>query len=215
MSTLDKDAKKDAILEELANSEAALLEEEKNLIDSAKQGNQLSFSKIVDKYKSQVAGLAYRMVGSYEDAKDVSQNVFVKAYQNLKSFDTKRRFSTWLYRITMNASIDYLRKYRKYKFDHLDDLAGQLNDSKNNPEKVFNNSLVRWAIKDSLENLNAKQKSVFVLRDLEGLDINEIAQITQMPQATVRWYLHRARAKLKDELAKHHPLVLKKMGVKA
>ncbi|HEX9916883.1 MAG TPA: sigma-70 family RNA polymerase sigma factor [candidate division Zixibacteria bacterium] len=214
MSTLDDNAKRDIILEKSVDSDKALLEEERGLIEGAKRGDQLSFKKLMDKYKSQVGGLAYRMVGSYEDARDISQNVFIKAYQNLGSFDTKRKFSTWLYRIAMNASIDYLRKYRKHKTDHLDDLAGQLSDKKDGPEKVFNNTLVKLAVRDSLESLNSKQKSVFVLRDLEGLDINEIAQITQMPQATVRWYLHRARAKLKGELIKHHPLVLKRMGVR-
>jgi RNA polymerase sigma-70 factor (ECF subfamily) len=214
MSTLNENTKRDAILEESVDSDKVLLEEERGLIDGAKRGEQASFGKLVDRYKSQVGSLAYRMVGSYEDARDISQNVFIKAYQNLGSFDTKRRFSTWLYRIAMNASIDFLRKYRKHKIDHLDDLAGQLSDKRDSPERAFNNTLIKLAVKNSLESLNTKQRTVFVLRDLEGLDIKEIAQITQMPQATVRWYLHRARAKLKGELIKHHPLVLKRMGVR-
>ena len=213
MSVLDENAKRDAITEEFPDSDLDELEEERGLIDKAKRGDQLSFKKIVEKYKSQVGSLAYRMVGDYEDAKDITQNVFVKIYQNLKRFDTKRKFSTWLYRIAMNASIDFLRKYRRHKIDHLDDLIGQLSNAKGNTEKVFNDTLIRWSVKDVLDSLSAKQKAVFVLRDLEGLDIKEVAQITGMPQATVRWYLHRARAKLKAELIKRHPSVLKRIGV--
>ena len=214
MSALDENAKNNIVAGEFPDSDFAELKKERDLIDRAKQGDQLSFKKIVEKYKSQVGSLAYRMVGDYEDAKDITQNVFVKTYQNLKRFDTKRKFSTWLYRIAMNASVDFLRKYRRHKIDRLDDLIGQLSNAKGNTERVFNDTLIRWAVKDTLGALSAKQKSVFVLRDLEGLDIKEIAQINQMPQATVRWYLHRARAKLKGELIKRHPLVLKRIGVK-
>lgn len=210
---MDEDGKKNIVAEGFADSELAELEEERDLIEKAKQGSQISFKKLADKYKSLVAGLAYRMVGSYEDAKDISQNVFVKAYQNLKRFDTSKKLSTWLYRITMNASIDFLRKYRRYKVEPLDDLVVQVSDRKNNPEATFNNTLIKLAVKSSLKSLNAKQKAVFVLRDLEGLDIKEIAQITGMPQPTVRWYLHRARARLKGELIKNHSSVLRKIGV--
>ncbi len=215
MSDLDEDGKRNIVADGFVDSELAELGEERNLIEEAKQGNQISFGKLVDKYKSLVSGLAYRMVGSYEDAKDISQSVFIKTYQNLKRFDSEKKFSTWLYRIAMNASIDFLRKHRRHKIDSLEDLAGQLSNSKDSPQIAFNDSLIKLAIKDSLEGLNAKQKSVFVLRDLEGLDIKEIAQITGMPQPTVRWYLHRARARLKGELIKNHSWVLKRIGVEA
>lgn len=193
------------------------IKEEQELLDiikKAQQGDQEAFQKIVQKYKAQVAGIAYRMIGDYEDAKDISQMVFVKIYQNLNRFDTSKKLSTWLYRITINASIDFIRKFRKHKFEVLDNVIGQLKEKKNDVEKVYQRGLVRLAISEALDGLNPKQRSVFVLRDLEGLDIKEVAQITGMPQATVRWYLHRARAKLRDELIKHHPNILVKAGIK-
>jgi RNA polymerase sigma-70 factor (ECF subfamily) len=193
------------------------IREEQELLDiikKAQQGDQEAFQKIVQKYKAQVAGIAYRMIGDYEDAKDISQMVFVKIYQNLNRFDTSKKLSTWLYRITINASIDFIRKFRKHKFEVLDNVIGQLKEKKNDVEKVYQRGLVRLAINEALDGLNPKQRSVFVLRDLEGLDIKEVAQITGMPQATVRWYLHRARAKLRDELIKHHPNILEKAGIK-
>jgi RNA polymerase sigma-70 factor (ECF subfamily) len=200
------------------NAEESVREkEERELLDTikkAQKGEEAAFQKIVQKYRAQVAGIAYRMVGDYEDAKDISQMVFVKVYQNLQRFDTTKKLSTWLYRITINASIDFIRKFRKHRFEMLDNIIGELKEKKNDVEKVYQRGIIRWAIKEALDNLNPKQRSVFVLRDLEGLDIKEVAQITGMPQATVRWYLHRARAKLRDELIKHHPNILEKAGIK-
>lgn len=184
------------------------------IIERAKDGNESAFQQIVDKYKTQVASIAYKMVGDYEDAKDISQIVFVKTYQNLVNFDTTKKLSTWLYRITINASIDFIRKHKKHKHELLDNIFGELKEKKQDVEKVYQRSLIKWAIDDSMDALNPRQKAVFVLRDLEGLDIREVAQITDMPQATVRWYLHRARSKLRSELTKHHPELLKKMGIK-
>jgi RNA polymerase sigma-70 factor (ECF subfamily) len=185
-----------------------------DIIERAKNGDQSAFQLIVDKYKTQVASIAYKMVGDYEDAKDISQIVFVKTYQNLVNFDTTKKLSTWLYRITINASIDFIRKHKKHKHELLDNIFGELKEKKQDVEKVYQRSLIKWAINDSMKMLNPRQKAVFVLRDLEGLDIKEVAQITDMPQATVRWYLHRARSKLRSELAKHHPELLKKVGIK-
>ena len=184
------------------------------VIERAKNGEESAFQQIVDKYKTQVASIAYKMVGDYEDAKDISQIVFVKTYQNLVNFDTTKKLSTWLYRITINASIDFIRKHKKHKHELLDNIFGELKEKKQDVEKVYQRSLIKWAIDDSMDALNPRQKAVFVLRDLEGLDIREVAQITDMPQATVRWYLHRARSKLRSELTKHHPELLKKMGIK-
>ncbi len=208
---------KDEKLTKDGEKSLAGIKEEQELLDiikKAQQGDQEAFQKIVQKYKAQVAGIAYRMIGDYEDAKDISQMVFVKIYQNLNRFDTSKKLSTWLYRITINASIDFIRKFRKHKFEVLDNVIGQLKEKKNDVEKVYQRGLVRLAISEALDGLNPKQRSVFVLRDLEGLDIKEVAQITGMPQATVRWYLHRARAKLRDELIKHHPNILEKAGIK-
>ena len=200
--------------ERLSNSSEKKEEELLEIIKKAQGGDQEAFQEIVQRYKVQVAGIAYRMVGDYEDAKDISQMVFVKIYQNLHRFDTTKKLSTWLYRITINASIDFIRKFRKHKLEVLDNIIGELKEKKNDVEGVYQRGLIRLAVDEALESLNPKQRSVFVLRDLEGLDIKEVSQVTGMPQATVRWYLHRARAKLRDELIKRHPSILEKAGIK-
>jgi RNA polymerase sigma-70 factor (ECF subfamily) len=180
------------------------------LIIKAQNGGQDAFKRLVDKYRSQVIGVAFKMVGDYEDAKDISQLVFVKTYQNLHRFEIGKKFSTWLYRITINASIDFLRKYRRYKHESIEDNLQELKENKGDAEEVYRRGLIRAAIEKSLERLSFKQKSVFVLRDLEGLDIKSVSQVMAMPQATVRWYLHRARSRIRQELQKNYPHILER-----
>src|SRR4030067_188359 len=167
------------------------------LIIKAQNGGQDAFKRLVDKYRSQVIGVAFKMVGDYEDAKDISQLVFVKTYQNLHRFELGKKFSTWLYRITINASIDFLRKYRRYKHESVEDNLQELKENQGHATDVYRRGLIRAAIEKSLERLSFKQKSVFVLRDLEGLDIKSVSQVMAMPQATVRWDLHRARSRIR------------------
>jgi len=180
------------------------------LIIKAQNGGQEALKRLVDKYRSQVIGVAFKMVGDYEDAKDISQLVFVKTYQNLHRFELGKKFSTWLYRITINASIDFLRKYRRYKHESVEDNLQELKENKGDAEEVYRRGLIRAAIEKSLERLSFKQKSVFVLRDLEGLDIKSVSQVMAMPQATVRWYLHRARSRIRQELQKNYPHILER-----
>lgn len=187
--------------------------EVKEIIKQIQAGKTHLFKQITDRYRSQVAGIAYKMVGDYDDAKDISQMVFVKTFYNIKRFDLDKRFSTWLYRIAVNASIDYIRKFKKHKFEDLED-TGEPNLRTNmTPERTFQLKELGEFVRESAKKLNEKQHQAFVLKDLEGLDIDEIAQIMGMPQATVRWYLHRARKKLRGDLRRRFGPVLSKMGI--
>lgn len=171
------------------------------LIRRVKEKDEAAFKELVEKYKTQVAGLAFKMVGDYEDAKDISQIVFVKTFYNLKRFDQKKKFSTWLFRITVNAAIDYWRRYKKHRHEDLDEAESDA-ETGLTPEAVYFRKDATERIKKALEVLSPKQRSIFVLRDMEGLDITEVATIMNMPPVTVRWYLHRARIQLRGELAR-------------
>ena len=214
-ASLNKDNRIESDLEkakegqELAD-QSAQEKEIQEIIVRAQNGNQDAFQKLVERFRSQVVGVAFKMVGDYEDAKDISQLVFVKTYQNLHRFEIGKKFSTWLYRITINASIDFLRKYRRYKHESVEDNLHELKETKGDAEEVYRRGLIRAAIEKSLERLSFKQKSVFVLRDLEGLDIKSVSQVMAMPQATVRWYLHRARSRIRQELQKNYPHILER-----
>lgn len=185
----------------------------KEIIRQIQAGKTHLFKQLTDRYRSQVAGIAYKMVGDYDDAKDISQMVFVKTFYNIKRFDLSKRFSTWLYRIAVNASIDYIRKFKKHKFEDLEDTGEPGLRTTTTPEQTFQLKELGEFVRESAKKLNEKQHQAFVLKDLEGLDIDEIAQIMGMPQATVRWYLHRARKKLRGDLRRRFGPVLNKMGI--
>lgn len=188
--------------------------ETKEIIRRVKEGDHKSFSRLVQLYKNQVAALAFKVVGDYDEAADVVQNVFVKIDRNIWRYDEKKRFYTWLYRITVNASIDYMRKHHRHQHESIDNIKEKADDSHETPEISFKRSRIRALINEAAESLNDKQRSAFKLRDLDGCNINDVANIMNMPEATVRWYLHRARTKIKKELLKKAPRLLIGMGLK-
>jgi len=185
----------------------------KRIIAQIQSGRKELFSKLVDRYKSQVTGIAFKMVGDYDDAKDITQMVFVKTFYNLNRFDATKRFSTWLYRIAVNASIDYVRKFRKHKFEELDDIKESKEVNIKNPEQVYQLKELKNYVLAAAEKLNDKQRDAFLYKDVKGLEIDEISRIMGMPQATVRWYLHRARKKIRNDLQKRFPVALSKLGI--
>jgi len=187
--------------------------EVREIIRQIQAGKTHLFKLLIDRYRAQVAGIAYKMVGDYDDAKDITQMVFVKTFYNIRRFDLSKRFSTWLYRIAVNAAIDYIRKFKKHKFEELEDVTEPATSGSVTPEQAFQLKELRAFVLKAAERLNEKQHTAFVLKDLEGLDIDEIAQIMGMPQATVRWYLHRARKKLRGDLRRRFGDVLSRMGI--
>jgi RNA polymerase sigma-70 factor (ECF subfamily) len=161
-----------------------------------------------------VAALAYKMVGDYDEAADITQNVFVKTSQNLWRYDESKRFYTWLYRITVNAAIDYMRKHRRHKHEPLENVHESTESRRDNPEGSFRTTQLREYINAATEKLNGKQRSAFILRDIEGCQIDDVANIMDMPEATVRWYLHRARQKIRKDLLRRCPGLLIALGIK-
>lgn len=184
------------------------------IIRRIKAGDKHAFTELVDLYRNQVAALAYKMVGDYDEAADIMQNVFVKTSQNLWRYDESKRFYTWLYRITVNASIDYMRKHRRHRHEPLENVYETAENHADNPERTFITSQLREHITAATERLNGKQKSAFVLRDIEGCHIDDVADIMEMPEATVRWYLHRARQKIRKDLLRRCPGLLIALGIK-
>jgi RNA polymerase sigma-70 factor (ECF subfamily) len=188
--------------------------EVKAIIRRIKSGDKRAFAELVDRYRNQVAALAYKMVGDYDEAADITQNVFVKTSQNIWRYDDSKRFYTWLYRITVNASIDYMRKHRRHRHEPLENAYDTAESHRDNPENRFRTNQLREYIVEAAERLNGKQKSAFVLRDLEGCHIDDVANIMDMPEATVRWYLHRAQQKIKKDLLRRCPSLLIALGIK-
>jgi RNA polymerase sigma-70 factor (ECF subfamily) len=186
----------------------------KLLIEEIKGGNKNAFTELVNLYHAQVASLAFKMVNDYDEAADIAQNVFVKMSQNIWRYDSNKKFYTWLYRITVNASIDYIRKHKRHRHEPLENVRKAIENLESNPESLFQREKIKGYINDATLSLNDKQRSAFILRDIEGCKIDDVANIMNMPEATVRWYLHRARTKIKKELTRRCPHLLIMMGLK-
>jgi RNA polymerase sigma-70 factor (ECF subfamily) len=183
------------------------------IIGRIQAGDQQAFEELVRVYKAQVAGVAYKIVGDYDDAKDITQMVFVKLYHNLKRYDPEKKFTTWLYRIATNAAIDFVRKFKKQKFELLEENWGVSESPDATPAEEYALKMLKEFILKSADRLTYKQRTAFVLRDVDGLDIAEVSRIMDMPQATVRWYLHRARARLRSDIRRKYPHLLDELGI--
>jgi RNA polymerase sigma-70 factor (ECF subfamily) len=186
----------------------------RDIIREIKEGNDRAFGELVRMYRNQVASLAYKMVGDYDEAADITQNVFVKTSRNIWRYDENKKFYTWLYRITVNASIDYMRKHHRHQHESIENIQEQADEKYDSPELSYQRDQLRKYITDAAESLSDKQKSAFILRDVDGCHINDVANVMNMPEATVRWYLHRARVKIRKELLKKCPQLLLTLGLK-
>jgi len=183
------------------------------IIERIQAGDQQAFEQLVSMYRAQVAGVAYKIVGDYDDAKDITQMVFVKLYHNLKRYDPEKKFTTWLYRIATNAAIDFVRKFKKQKFELLEENWGVSESTDATPSEELALKMLKEFILKAADRLTYKQRTAFVLRDVDGLDIAEVSRIMDMPQATVRWYLHRARARLRGDIRRKYPHLLDELGI--
>lgn len=183
---------------------------ERDLIRKAKQGDMHAFEELILKHEKIVYNLALRMMNHSEDAKDISQEVFLKAYRSLCNFDERSAFSTWLYRITHNTCIDEMRK-RKGKQNYsleeeLENEAGsmqrQIADEGDTPEESLLREEQKSEILQALDNLSAEHKAAIVLRDVKGLSYEEIAEILEVSLGTVKSRISRGRNQLKNEILK-------------
>ena len=186
----------------------------KGLIAKIKAGNRQAFTELVKRYRNQVGALAYRMVNDYDEAADITQIVFMKMSRNIRRYDEKKKFYTWLYRITVNASIDHIRKHRRHQHEPLEEYHDIQESNHRGPEFSYHRSQLNQQIAQAARALNDKQKSAFMLRDVEGCKLDDVANIMEVPEATVRWYLHRARSKIRKELLRSCPQLLMALGIR-
>ena len=169
------------------------------LVKRAKRGDPEAFGTLIEKYERFVFNIVYRMTGNAEDARDVAQEAFIKAFKKFSYYDESWAFSTWIYRIAINASIDYMRKRGKENSVSLDIFSENgmdAVDAKNIEESV----LQKEKSKEIIEAVNALEeefRTVIVLHDMEGMEYKEISDILGCPMGTVKSRLSRARGKLR------------------
>ena len=166
-------------------------------INSVLSGNVSDYTVIVNKYKDMVYTVAYRIVGNHEDAEELAQDVFVKAYASLGDFKGKSKFSTWLYSIAYNTAISKIRRKRlnsvsiNDKEDIYHDIADDVHEDFYNFDKVPVEIL-----RQALDELDAVDKSLLTLFYQDDKSIRELAEITGLTESNVKVRLHRSRQKL-------------------
>lgn len=173
------------------------------LIRHCRSGDMLAFEILVKRYEHRVMAVAYRIVGDRQDARDVAQEVFIRVYRYLNQFRNERKFFTWLYRIIVNASFDFLKKEQRFQAVPLDELSADLTPATeidSADEKMFKQQLLLW-----LNTLSLSQKTAFTLHEIDGFKCKEIAEIMDIPNSTVRSHLRHARLRLKTLIEKHYP----------
>lgn len=185
-------------LSKFASGNSAL---DASLVSRCKHRDAEAFTLLVDRYQARVFGYVRRMLRSIEDAEDVSQEVFIKAFQNIDRFDSRASFSTWLFKIASNLCIDKIRKQEqenRIEFESLEfDDTVSFKDESWNPEANLNAKELVIAIEQSIMQLSNKLKSVLLLHDQQNLGYEEIAEILNIPVGTVKSRLFLAREELK------------------
>jgi RNA polymerase sigma-70 factor (ECF subfamily) len=175
-----------------------------SLINRFKDGDTSAFEEIVLKYQDKTYNLCRHMLQNAHDAEDAAQDVFVKAYQNLNRFKPEASLLTWLYRIAINTCIDFRRKpffESLFKTSKEGDVfaVDQLSDLPS-PERLYESKQISHAIQLALVRLSKKLRTVIVLKEIEGLSYEEIAEILEVSIGTVKSRISRAREELKELL---------------
>lgn len=178
-------------------------EEEDELITLVQKGDKASFEKLVLENQKRVYNLALRMVGNEEDAFDMSQEAFIKAYNSIAFFRGDSKFSVWLYRLTTNVCLDFLRSEGRKPHNSLSYISEdneekeiEIPDDRFSPETIVEKTELREAVNRGLLSLPKDYRAVLLLREIDGLSYEEIADTLSLEVGTVKSRIFRARKRL-------------------
>ena len=180
-----------------------------NAIQRCLERRDDAFAEIVEAYERQIYTLAYRMLGDPEEARDATQEVFIKVHQTLDTFRFQSKFSSWVYRVAMNTVIDYRRRWLRHPLKRLEDL---LSGERSHPratgpepeEQVLRDERVE-AVRVAVAKLPIKLRAALVLKDLQGLSYTEISEVLGITEGTVASRLNEARKQLTRHLRRSFP----------
>ena len=181
------------------------------LVQAAKQGDLEAFSQLVRRYDRNIFRIAQHITHNEEDAQDVVQDAFLKAYQNLEQFQGNSKFYTWLVRIAVNEALMKLRRRRSDKTVSIDEdveteegsMPREVADWSPNPEQLYGQSELSDILKKTIQGLPPGFRTVFVLRDVEGHSTEETAEMLSLSIPAVKSRLLRARLQLRERLARY------------
>ena len=183
--------------------ESLTREQEAMIVRKVLQGDVNAFEKLVTEYEKAVYAIAQRMTGNPEDAADMTQETFIKAYNSLSSFRGDSKFSVWLYRIANNVCLDFLRSKNRRptvslsaEDDDGEETQLDIADESQSPELLLESSLTRDAVRRGLDSLPPDYKQILLLREIQGLSYEEIAAALGIESGTVKSRIFRARKRL-------------------
>jgi len=196
---------------ETIQKKAAEENAETGLVQAARAGDLEAFGQLVKLYDRNVFRIAQHITHNEEDAQDVVQEAFLKAYTNLEQFQGNSKFYTWLVRIAVNEALMKLRKRRNSKTVSLDEdveteegsMPREVADWSPNPEQLYGQTELGDILKKTIQGLSPAFRTVFVLRDVEGLSTEETAETLSLSVPAVKSRLLRARLQLRERLGKH------------
>ena len=179
-------------------------------------GDAAAWQEIVQQYNRRIYNICYRFCGSPDDAADLTQEVFIKIYRTMNTFDgTRAAFMTWVTTVTRNLLVDH---FRKGKYDRMTDsleampgsqedgltLAEQLEDQSAGPEERVSSSQTQKMVHEALQKLSPELREAVILRDLQDMDYKEIAQVLKIPEGTVKSRINRGRTELARLLQRNY-----------
>jgi len=174
---------------------------DEQVVGLVQAGETRHFAQLVRRHQDAVFGMAQRFTGNAGDAQDVAQEVFLRAYRSLDGFKGEARFSTWLYRICYNLCVDWARKRRRPGAKSLPiEEAAEIADSRENPEHAYIASEDRARVREAVEGLEERYRSVIMLLYYQRFSYERIAEILEIPLKTVETRLYRARKKLREAM---------------
>ena len=182
------------------------------LLKRLRDRDERAFRELIDAHRDRVFGISYRMLGNRAEAEDVAQEVFIAVFKTIDSFREESKFSTWLYRVTVNHCknrLKYLSRRRDRDRDELDETtlgsvaAGELTAGPVAPDRALHGSQMEKLLEEAIASLDEEHRVVVVLRDIEELSMEEICDITGLPDGTVKSRIHRGRLALRKKLQRH------------
>ncbi len=174
--------------------------DETELIRKAIRGDREAFGILVERYHRRVVGVALAVVHNPEDALELAQETFVRAFENLRTFESRSSFSTWLYRIAANLAIDLRRREGRHTFVRGEEGENEIDRMPNSvPDSFaeFSRGELNRRLRAALDELTPEHRAVILLREVEGLSYDEISDMLQCPRGTVMSRLHYARNRLR------------------
>ena len=189
---------------------------DEHLVESAKAGDFSAFETLVSRHQERVYRLALRMMGTESDAQEVVQDALLSAWRNLDRFEGKAQFSSWLYRIAANAALMMLRSRRRHPQVSIEDVVMEGSDDpgidgfgaggddwSKRPDDQLQSTELRNAIQSAVDDLPEAARTVFLVRDVEGLSTEETAEMLGLSVPAVKTRLHRARLTLREAITRY------------